>query len=817
MPRRPASSPCSNRTARSTGSNAVVLSGGSAFGLAAADGVMRFCEERGIGFATTAGHRADRRRRCRLYDLAVGDAAVRPGRGRGLRGLHRRRSGPGRASARSAPATGATVGKWPGGTERRPGGLGGAVAAPRRSRRRRAGGRERRRRRRSPNRRARVPAGAGRRRSRATRPSASSPPTPRLTSSSARCVAQSGHDGLARALEPAHTRFDGDAVVVAATGGALDRRTGPTGRRRARAGRGRGRSGHPPGGRPPVAWRRVERPAGGPRGRGRAAAPSAPWPTRAAPRSCSASGDPDADLMFVGEGPGAEEDRQGEPFVGRSGKLLDRLMLEEIGIDRDGGATSPTCVKCRPPGNRDPQPDEIEACRPYLDSQLELIAPKVIVTLGPTSRPSCCWRPRRASPSSGAGPTPSGGRVLVPTFHPAAVLRGGGEPMAQMRADLVRAKRAAGAGPSRGRRGRHDAIVSDAIAVAHQLGRRDPQARRRPSPSCAGPATSSCSPAISAPARPPSPRASARGLGVDEPITSPTFTLARQYQGRLALHHLDVYRLEPARGGARRRPARAARRRARSSSSSGATPSRPRCRPTTSRCGSPSATATTTAVLDVPRRSAAAGRQPDDARSPAVAALVRPSRRARGDRADPRHRDRDRPGRLRHRRPRGRAGPGPLGPRQAPRRDARRRRSSSSAARPGSSSREISVVAVDLGPASSPACGSASPSAKAMAHALRVPMIGVPSLDLLAFPVRFTPAPHRRRASTPAGARCSTPSTARCPAACSASPSTRSARPTTWRPSCSPGARRSCWSATAPSATPTCSTTSSGSRSPTRA
>src|SRR5437763_10011808 len=92
-------------------------------------------------------------------------------------------------------------------------------------------------------------------------------------------------------------------------------------------------------------------------------------------------GDPDADLMFVGEGPGRDEDLKGEPFVGRSGQLLDRLMQEEIGITRDRCYIA-NVVKCRPPGNRDPLPDEIATCRPYLEAQVETIAPDVVVTLG---------------------------------------------------------------------------------------------------------------------------------------------------------------------------------------------------------------------------------------------------------------------------------------------------------------------------------------------------------------------------------------------------------------------------------------------------
>src|SRR6516225_2046351 len=87
-----------------------------------------------------------------------------------------------------------------------------------------------------------------------------------------------------------------------------------------------------------------------------------------------------ADLVFVGEGPGAEEDRQGIPFVGRAGGLLTRL-IEGIGLTRDDVYIA-NVVKCRPPGNRDPLPVEITACRPYLEAQLDFIHPRVLVTLG---------------------------------------------------------------------------------------------------------------------------------------------------------------------------------------------------------------------------------------------------------------------------------------------------------------------------------------------------------------------------------------------------------------------------------------------------
>src|SRR5205809_694682 len=92
------------------------------------------------------------------------------------------------------------------------------------------------------------------------------------------------------------------------------------------------------------------------------------------------AGNADADLMFVGEAPGAEEDKQGLPFVGRAGQLLNQ-MLAEIGLER-GDVFITNVLKCRPPGNRDPQPEEIEICKPYLYRQVELIEPKVICTLG---------------------------------------------------------------------------------------------------------------------------------------------------------------------------------------------------------------------------------------------------------------------------------------------------------------------------------------------------------------------------------------------------------------------------------------------------
>lgn len=149
-------------------------------------------------------------------------------------------------------------------------------------------------------------------------------------------------------------------------------------------------------------------------------------------------GSPTADLMFVGEGPGREEDLQGEPFVGRSGKLLDLLMRQEIGIEREDCYIA-NVVCCRPPGNRDPLPAEIDACRPYLERQIDLVSPKVVVTLGNFATRTLLETTEGIRRLRGHI-YPFRGVHLVPTYHPAAALRGGGEIVAEIRADFVRAK-----------------------------------------------------------------------------------------------------------------------------------------------------------------------------------------------------------------------------------------------------------------------------------------------------------------------------------------------------------------------------------------
>lgn len=137
-------------------------------------------------------------------------------------------------------------------------------------------------------------------------------------------------------------------------------------------------------------------------------------------RTAFGVGDPHAELMLVGEAPGHEEDRRGEPFVGRAGQLLNRI-IGALGLERDQVYIA-NVLKCRPPQNRDPQPQETAACRKYLERQIELIQPKVLVALG---RPAACWL---------TGQETSLGRLrgrfhdwrgipVMATYHPAFLLR----------------------------------------------------------------------------------------------------------------------------------------------------------------------------------------------------------------------------------------------------------------------------------------------------------------------------------------------------------------------------------------------------------
>ena len=134
-------------------------------------------------------------------------------------------------------------------------------------------------------------------------------------------------------------------------------------------------------------------------------------------------GNPGADLMFVGEAPGFHEDKQGLPFVGQAGKLLDKL-LATIGLDRSQVYIA-NVLKCRPPGNRDPQPDEIESCEPHLFRQIELIQPQVVATLGNFATKLLSGKPTGITRVHGVEQetTVGGNRVLLyPLYHPAAAL-----------------------------------------------------------------------------------------------------------------------------------------------------------------------------------------------------------------------------------------------------------------------------------------------------------------------------------------------------------------------------------------------------------
>ena len=146
-------------------------------------------------------------------------------------------------------------------------------------------------------------------------------------------------------------------------------------------------------------------------------------------------GDPNARVMLVGEAPGKNEDLQGEPFVGAAGKLLDELLIE-VGFQRSEVYIA-NVLKCRPPGNRDPLPDEIDCCKGYLREQIRLIRPEVVMTLGNFAT--------KLLLNTDTGITRLRGRLhpwwlgssLVPTFHPAAALRGGERVTNQMREDFT--------------------------------------------------------------------------------------------------------------------------------------------------------------------------------------------------------------------------------------------------------------------------------------------------------------------------------------------------------------------------------------------
>jgi len=132
-------------------------------------------------------------------------------------------------------------------------------------------------------------------------------------------------------------------------------------------------------------------------------------------------GNPHAELMFVGEAPGADEDRLGEPFVGRAGQLLTKI-IEAIGLTR-GDVYIANVIKCRPPENRNPEPDEVATCEPFLNRQIDLIRPRVLVALGTFAAHALLKTDAPISRLRGRVHDFRGGSKLIPTFHPAFLLR----------------------------------------------------------------------------------------------------------------------------------------------------------------------------------------------------------------------------------------------------------------------------------------------------------------------------------------------------------------------------------------------------------
>ncbi len=142
-------------------------------------------------------------------------------------------------------------------------------------------------------------------------------------------------------------------------------------------------------------------------------------------------GDPDADLMFVGEGPGADEDRLGEPFVGRAGRLL-TTIIEKVFERRRDDVYIANIVKCRPPGNRNPKADEVAACLPFLRRQIASVRPRVICLLGGVALKALF--PERTSVAAVRGRTLSfAGIPVVPTYHPAYLIRQSGKALVDLK------------------------------------------------------------------------------------------------------------------------------------------------------------------------------------------------------------------------------------------------------------------------------------------------------------------------------------------------------------------------------------------------
>ena len=275
-------------------------------------------------------------------------------------------------------------------------------------------------------------------------------------------------------------------------------------------------------------------------------------------------GDPAADLLFIGEAPGMHEDRQGEPFVGAAGQLLTR-MLGEIGLTREEVYIA-NVLKCRPPANRDPLPDEIETCTPWLVEQISLDP------AGGDRDPRQLRHEVRAADPAGdhldAGIVyPWHGRRVIPTFHPAAVLRGGGETSRQfqdlrddfrlMRATLdeaPRRRRATPPPPTPHRRPTRRPTsttarwgCSEVAAIVETATADDTRAVGAALAGLLVPGDVLVLTGDLGAGKTTLTQGIAKGLGATEHVASPTFTLVREYlTGRLPVAHVDVYRLRRA-------------------------------------------------------------------------------------------------------------------------------------------------------------------------------------------------------------------------------------------------------------------------------
>ena len=135
-----------------------------------------------------------------------------------------------------------------------------------------------------------------------------------------------------------------------------------------------------------------------------------------------ARGNPDASICFIGEAPGADEDAQGIPFVGRAGQLLDR-MIRAMGLEPERDVYVVNILRCRPPGNRRPEPDEVAACLPYLHEQIDLVKPKVIVALGNTAVATLLGTKVGVTKLRGQWKLYRGTILVMPTYHPSYLLR----------------------------------------------------------------------------------------------------------------------------------------------------------------------------------------------------------------------------------------------------------------------------------------------------------------------------------------------------------------------------------------------------------